>query len=177
MSLVEVSKSIGELAKAFHEKSVELDRLKALYSSKLELLNSYVACLPGENKETISDESLLDHIKSPVCCQNCNALVWDSSSEFLLLPKRLIRVPGVESDMALTQLSNSLDHTSIKDDNEENETHHGNENENHNYNHESEISVDKAKKSYHGKSKKVCSYCKKTGHSRARCFVRLNGQA
>lgn len=163
MSIVEVLKSVEVLAKAVHEKSKHLDELIAQYNTKIQLVNSFLEKLPTTNEvdELLTDELFINSIKKPQC-PSCNK---SFDGEFILVPKRKVEVKvDGENTASIRQNEQS---TSSPDAHspyiliKESSTSRGAASNNN---------------MYREKSKKVCSYCKKTGHSRARCFKRLNGE-
>ncbi|CAH6719032.1 hypothetical protein CLIB1444_01S19922 [[Candida] jaroonii] len=80
-------------------------------------------------------------------------IIKDTDGDFIKLPKKLIRVP--EDIKKNTEDSGpQIRHLSLDSTNS-----------------------NKVKETkYLNKSKKTCSYCNKTGHNRAKCFKRLNGE-
>lgn len=164
MSIVDVLKSVDELAKAINEKSQEINRLKAQYSEKLLLLNSYVDHLPVTS-DSINDDELLEQINKDVKCENCSHTVWSNlnkDSKFVILPKDFVRNPNLNIEKEQSN-SNTIRH----EDTMQNTTEEIYNTPNNNH----------KNKKYFNKSKKICSYCKKPGHSRSKCFVRLSKES
>lgn len=162
MSLLEVLKSVDELARAYQEKTKVLDQLKSEYEGKLALINKYIETLPKEDSQAlINDEELLNRLKEPVACKNCNNTVWNNGEgNMVLLPRSCVKVPESskdpkdpknpkETDDMIRRLQLIQIHPSTPN-------HNSRANKN--------------------SSKRVCSYCQKKGHSRAKCFARLNGE-
>lgn len=159
MSLVEVLKSLDELAKAFHEKSASLDKVKLEYTAKLKFINKYIERLPttSENEdghESVEDDKLLNQLSSSITCKNCKHIVWDNQqSDLVLIPRKMLKVPEVvdKQDVADRDNIRNLQQMLILDQ-----------------------EVPKSSKKF--SSKRVCSYCNKKGHSRAKCYARLTNE-
>lgn len=151
MLIVEVLKTVGELASAITQKTQELERLKQEYESKLRVVNLYIARIEGASQETDSD--ICSVLETQLRCSKCQNVVYDlnQDTEYILIPKKkahLLRSAGGSLDTELGDLSL---HAQTP-------------------NSTSAVYV-KPKKS---NSKKTCSFCNQTGHSRARCFERLS---
>lgn len=164
MSIVDVLRSVDELAKAINEKSQELTRLKTQYSEKLLLLNTYVDHLPVTS-DSINDDELLEQINKDVKCENCSHTVWSNlnkDSKFVVLPKGVVRNPNLNIGKDQSTNYTIRHEDTMQNTNKEtyNTTHNNPKN-----------------KKFFNKSKKICSYCKKPGHSRSKCFVRLSKES
>lgn len=162
MSIVEVLKSVEVLAKAVHEKSKHLDELIAQYNTKILLVNKFLDKLPTdcEINKLLTEEQFIDSINHPQC-PKCQATIDD---EFLIIPKRKVAVENDAENESKVSKSTNVPHDELSTSSPE---------------HISSYLPNKSTTSQHKyqeKSKKVCSYCKRTGHSRARCFKRLNGE-
>lgn len=172
MTLLEVLQKVDQLARSFHEKSKALDNLKTEYTRKLELINEYVKTLPnleqGElNNESISDEVLLTQLKTQLVCQNCKLeVVLDN--DFVMLPKKMIKVPkhieDSDNEETIRQMQKLLVQASNSQAPDANSSDTNSSSLRDNKNKSKTL------------SKKICSYCNKRGHSRARCYTRLNNE-
>lgn len=170
MLIAEVSATVENLAILVHKKSNELAKLQKEYHEKLEILNKYIDMIAEkteylenvENPEQSqtsqksgnlqnspeTDNTLLKLISTPVYCPLCLNTLYDlsSNSDFVLIPRNKVHLLGDEGH-TVEKVETAMESLQV-----------------------SEQPV--AKK--HGKLKKTCSYCKKPGHSRARCFTRLS---
>lgn len=172
MSLVDVLKSVGELANAINKKTRELDELKHLYDSKLRDLNTYIESLHISNTH-ISPEVLQRQLDSQIHCPKCDECIWENGKqEFVLIPKQLIElesIPATQNDKFIPNLRGHSLNDQAKGIQEIQDKL-----QQHNFHRPTSDKPDQ--KPQHNKSKRICSYCKKTGHSRARCYKRLNGE-
>lgn len=170
MLLLELSKSMGDLAIVINKKTAELDAVKSEYSKKLSILNKYIEKIEkltqpqeGELKRN-GDESLL---QNSIDCPNCHHKVYDleSESEFILIPcNKFILLCDTSDELPNERQSSQPAHEGnssqpARDTGQPNAKY---------------LISTKPKASKSGNSKKTCSYCHKSGHSRARCFTRLS---
>lgn len=169
MSIVELLKSVDQLAKAVTSKNKELDQLKENYNAKIEQMNHYLSkiqqlALPQtSNDSEINDEEFLDMVNSSQC-SNCNLKL--DTEEYIVIPraqlKQLISNDSqLKDDLANLKLDNTI-----------------NEEERHSASiptaHKSKQSIYTPPVKERGNTKKICSYCKKQGHTRAKCLTRLS---
>lgn len=169
--LTEISQQVNFLAEKISSKNKELEKLKSEYTSKLAYLEQVESLYLKSIGQNTADPKLDINLK--VDCKNCGATVYDAkeidrskNDYFILFPKAKINdllllssanrkatssvaKSGVNrDDKAITATSNKQSSTLAV-----NSTSRENQNKKH--------------------KKKVCSYCKKAGHSRAKCFKRL----
>lgn len=164
MSVVELLKTIDGLANAINEKNKEIENLKRNYSEKIFIVNSYISLLQqagsfetDKQQNAFNEEDLIKALKEPLRCSKCSATIIsnESNKDFFILPKNTIQFLNgkIEEQVSPPKLeTNKSNETTIQ------------------------RSEDKYSKrnDHKNKSKKTCSYCHKTGHSKARCFKRLN---
>ena len=162
MSAIELLKTIDGLANAITEKNKEIENLKRYYSEKVSIVNSYINLLhqvgsfEGDEYNAINEEDLVQSLKKPFCCPKCFTRITsnENDEDFFILPKTTIQILNgkIEELVSATKSETNKKNTTIQ----RSEDDHG-------------------KKNYRKKkSKKACSYCHKTGHSKAKCFKRLN---
>lgn len=173
MLIAEVSATVENLAILVHKKSNELAKLQKEYHEKLEILNKYIGKIAEntqyleivenpeqsqtsqksgklQNSSETTDNTLLKIISTPVCCPLCLNTLYDLSfnSDFVLIPRNKVHLIGDgDEGHTVEKVESAMESLQV-----------------------SEKQVSKK----HGKLKKTCSYCKKPGHSRARCFTRLS---
>lgn len=163
MLIVDVSKTIGGLAEAINKKSAELANLEEEYRSKLEVLNRYISKIEQDSAQESSimksQEEILRLISTPVNCPKCLHEIYnpENDSDYVLIPKAQIEILKDERVHHKNQTVKGKD-IALSDNLTENKPA------------EQYLPESKSKKN---KLKKTCSYCNKTGHSRARCFARL----
>lgn len=89
MLIVDVLKTVGDLASAINRKTRELDALKEEYAAKLALVNQH-----AENLSQLSEKDYLDLLQSKIECPQCHTVVHDNAaSNFVLVPKGKVSVP------------------------------------------------------------------------------------
>ena len=161
MNILELLKTVEELAKVIVQKNNELEVLKEGYDSKIRQLNEYIESVQQglnipDNTTTISGDQLLKTVEQGNVCPNCNNTLWNEQ-DYILLPKRkvkLLTVQGHEQQQfQLQTLSQDEVQSNI-------------------YSHPHALPA-KDKKSKATSNKRICSYCKQLGHSRAKCPARL----
>lgn len=109
---------------------------------------------PQTQLDSIEDGDFLNKINEKVTCPNCDHEIWNNESkesDYLLIPKKKLKYLLEDS------VVDEFKQLRIKDD------------ETHTY-------IKHTPVNNNGKSKRVCSYCHKPGHQRARCFKRLNSE-
>lgn len=169
MLVVEVLKTVGQLASAISQKTKELDLLKREYEIKLQILDQYIAkvapteLLPKES--TSKAENITELLSKELRCSSCSNVVYSlkDQSDYVLVP--LGRAQEKASDM--TELLQSLRDLKLGAQQADNEQTPA----------VSRTLPDKPNKERtksHGKLKRTCSYCNEPGHTRARCFARLS---
>lgn len=157
MAIVELLKSLDNLARAIVEKNKEVDEMKKEYESKLRTVNQYLKLLQDPtNHSTTNEETFLTALANQATCPHCEKhLNTSASSEFVLIPRNQIAIKstpvGDEEEAQETTINDTTEECTSK---------------------ESEIRHGQAKKQ--NNSKRICSYCKAPGHSRAKCFKRLS---
>lgn len=155
MSIVELQKSVDTLARAVADKTKELEDLKKVYDEKLNTINAYMLnvqeSLGLEGQDEIDDDHFISRISEPIRCDKCDTEVYgnDAGSQFVLVPKSMLRNIISQKKVEIPAMQNLTLAEPI---------HSEKSSKNHHY----------------SKSKKTCSYCKKTGHSRAKCLTRLS---
>lgn len=146
MLLAEISKSMGDLALAVNRKTAELDRMKAEYDTKLRIVNKYIDKINAMMDSSSQTElGELDALEKTVSCPACHTKVYDLDEE-----SEYVLVPRNKIHLLRETESESATR---------------------------EIKAEPLPVPKPGRSKSrtiTCSYCNKTGHSRARCFVRLS---
>ena len=171
MSIVELLKSVDTLAKIINQKNHELEELKKGYDSKLHEINKYIRILQEQEgikvDGEIPEEILRQKINNVIKCSKCDHEIWNinSDNEFIIIPKQKLQyLLGKESDKRLLDGLGelTLQKDSVTDTNSEIRPSP-----------KGYSSPKGYKKQYHTKSKKICSYCSKPGHSRAHCLIRL----
>ncbi|XBA49184.1 hypothetical protein SBP28_003721 [Candidozyma auris] len=179
MSVFEVSKTVGELAAAITQKSKELDRLKKEYEVKLRVLDAYISkVVPLEmflSKGEESDKEVTDVIDQELRCSNCSNIIYSlqEGCDYILVPRALAQQKAAQVD----DLSAAISALSASDNNVTDS--HTDPALSDNIAKAPTASSRQSKKQ-HGKQKRTCSYCNRSGHTRARCFERLSkepGQA
>lgn len=155
MSIVELSNSVDKLAKAVAEKNKELDKLKQSYEEKIDQLNECILLLTEgiKKSEEFTEYTLLDDYKKAITCSNCrSSVVFDENYLVVPLGKISKQIQGTELSKKFHQLeiSRSTEQKGEK------------------------LSTVKPKKKERTKNKIICSYCKKPGHTRAKCEARLS---
>ncbi|KAK6459002.1 Zn-finger, CCHC type [Scheffersomyces xylosifermentans] len=170
MSTIELSKTVDDLAKVIANKNKELEELKQDYDEKMHILSNYLSKLQevigttanGEEWD-IDEESLLKSLTLPMKCPSCNTSIVSNEEDFeyIRIPKKRIR----RSPHYNTNLGSSKSVSSIESAGDYLTGDRGQE---------SKTTRPASTNKIHQKSKKVCSYCNKPGHSRAKCFLRLS---
>lgn len=172
MSIVDILKSLDELAKAITQKNIEVDELKKLYNHKISIINQYVELLDSDiDFEKIENEilemELVERLEKPIVCENCNNSIslLDGSSKFALIPKSRIRQVKLNKTPSTNRGDIVHDNGSSANITPSNVNGYipaklEKRGQIHAYN--------------RNQSKKTCSYCNKPGHTRAKCFTRLN---
>lgn len=174
MSVVDLLKSVDTLAKIINQKNRELDELKKGYDAKLHEINKYVEVLQklgltDDKNEVMSEERFRKIIHQPAKCSNCNHEIWniDGDGELVAIPRKKLQYILQNTHMDVPSLLGGMEDLKIKDNESScfeprvRPNFKGNQSSN-------------GERHFANKSKKTCSYCKKTGHSRAHCLVRLN---
>lgn len=150
MGILELLKSVDELAKVIVQKNNELEQLKEGYDSKVRQLNEYIALVQQglqihDDERTITGDELLETMKQPIKCSHChNKLSLDG--DFILIPKRKVALLGTKDTSTRNIDEKQLPGITVPT---------------------------KEKKSKSTSNKRICSYCKTLGHSRAKCPARL----
>ncbi|CAX39991.1 conserved hypothetical protein [Candida dubliniensis CD36] len=144
MSILELSKEIDKLAKIINEKNKELETLQRNYDSKLHMINKYIETISPSSTGTIPEEQLINAISKPIECPHCHEKLWDNQEKSTFL-----LIPKQKIDT-------KFDTIATQDEQPQPPT--------------ITTSSNKQKK----KTNIVCSYCKMTGHTRAKCRKRLN---
>lgn len=158
MSIVELLKSVDILARAIAEKTKELEDLKKVYEEKLETINAYILNVQEsillQDQDEIDDDHFISQITEPIRCTKCNTEVYGNTldSKFILVPKSKLKniIPKQMKPEVKIPNVEKLTLSSSTDSEKLTRNHH------------------------YSKSKKTCSYCKKAGHSRAKCLTRLS---
>ncbi|GEQ68238.1 hypothetical protein JCM33374_g1905 [Metschnikowia sp. JCM 33374] len=180
MSFAEVSKSMGDLAAAITKKNMELDRLKSEYEKKLRLVEAYLSHLPMAKTSSEKDAGdfvhSLESLHSPITCPRCSSTLFDldKESDFVLIPKSRLRSMEKKSGGYIRgrqtwvsgegETRKDIPGKSVDSVNPVNAPNSS----------KSPRIYQPNTHSSHSKSKRTCSYCNKSGHSRARCFTRLS---
>lgn len=179
MSAIELLKTIENLVQVVNEKNRELERLKTEYDSKINEINRYWEALhdsisgkssiSSTREGEISDEELIQTLKSRVKCPQCDTEVWNNEekSDFILFPRQKLQViqQSHQSDVKSDKNDSKMDH---KTNPSQSSSQRSSQNS-----HTPTPHPATPKKS----AKKTCSFCHQTGHSRARCLQRLNNDS
>lgn len=162
MLIVDVSKTLGDLAEAINKKSATLDRLEQEYRSKLEILNRYISKLEVNSNEMtaalVPQDEILSLIGTKRSCPHCQNIIYDpkNDSDYVLIPKSHVEIlHDKRLEGGATKGNGEKTPAGIVGSDK------------------AEEQASSALSSRKGKLKKTCSYCNKPGHSRARCFSRL----
>ena len=125
--------------------------MKKGYDSKLHEINKYIRILQEQEvikvDGEIPEEILRQKIDNVIKCSKCDQYLLGKESD-----KRLLDGLG---ELTLQKDSVSDTNSEIRPSPKGYSSPKG------------------YKKQYHTKSKKICSYCSKPGHSRAHCLIRL----
>lgn len=157
----ELQEVIDNLVKAVAARESELEKLAKEYQEKLNVLNSYIdqfQQLSNDNLESQDEQKIQELLSAEISCPLCHANLYklDNDSEFLLVPKLKVKsiLRGTLADKAnaADSLKATLKSLQISD----------------------QLPQTVVAKKLHRPKKMTCSYCKKLGHSRARCFTRLS---
>lgn len=157
----ELAEVIENLVKAVATRESELDQLAKKYQEKLNILNDYIhqiQALTNVEESSENGESTEKLLETDVDCPLCHANLYklNSESDFLLIPKLKIRsilqnTPKERGESAAS-LAKALENLQVTE----------------------EAPQAATPRKLHKQKKMTCSYCKKLGHSRARCFTRLS---
>ncbi|ABN68470.2 Zn-finger, CCHC type, partial [Scheffersomyces stipitis CBS 6054] len=169
MSAMELSSTVDQLARVIISKNKQLEDLSSVYEKKLQTLNEYISKIQialgnevagSSSIQSIVDDDFLAEIQKDISCPRCNSVLHDKSDdyEYIKIPKKTIR----PTNMANT----GKEFNPIKSPEVEKSISVGSVS--------SEVSSKNSSSHRHQQSKKICSYCKKPGHSRAKCYVRLS---
>ena len=147
MSILELLKEIDKLAKIINEKNKELETLQKNYDSKLHTINKYIESISPSTTGTVPEEQLINAISKPIECPHCHQKLWDNQekSTFLLIPKQKID----------TKFDTTV---AVRDEQPQPQ----------------QLTTSTTSNKQKKKTNIVCSYCKMTGHTRAKCYKRLN---
>lgn len=157
----ELAEVIDNLVKAVASRESELDNLAKEYKEKLNVLNDYIhhiQTLTNVEESGESDKSSEELLKADMECPLCHANLYklNSESDFLLIPKlkvgSILQNTPKERGERAASLAKALENLQVTE--------------------EAPPAVTPRK--LHKTKKMTCSYCKKPGHSRARCFTRLS---
>ncbi|ODQ82374.1 hypothetical protein BABINDRAFT_158982 [Babjeviella inositovora NRRL Y-12698] len=181
----QVSDSVDKLAKVINEKNKILDLLKKEYERKLHEVEYYSAVLkaqmqshgkelePSYGTQVDGQSTRTDLFEISRClesqkCQSCDLEIWNISHidkfPYLLIPK-VERIPPLVKDESGLELANQLEtRLKLTPSNSPPLLNGG----------VLQQSPNPTNPRYLKKmSKKTCSYCNSTGHSRAKCPIRL----
>lgn len=165
MLVVDLLTTVGQLASAITQKTKELDKLKAEYEAKIQILDKYIAKVTENSPETDSPNKTeaADLLQKELRCQNCSHLIYslNEQSDYVLVPKRV----ALEKGAQVPKLLQSLEQLQL-----------GSESANPTPPPQNSRPSQPRNKKQHAKLKRTCSYCDEPGHTRARCLARLNGE-
>ena len=161
MLFADIYKSLGELAGAIAKKNKEVEELKSEYERKLRVVERYLQHFPGA-EPALDANALVNLLEKaePVTCPNCSTTLYDllKHTDFVLVPKSRLRI---QSETGTEEIAPNQENLPGSKDQP----------------HQLPEPAKKPHNNRHGsKLKRTCSYCNKAGHSRARCFTRLNGE-
>lgn len=175
MLLIEILRTVGQLAEAVAQKTAEVDKLKKDYEKKLATVNKYIELLTSHNanNDVLSEDKAMELIEKDITCPHCHKNVnsLQENPDYVVVPRKKIHVPQQSARDVANQLHQlTLDTQKVRQDittHEEKDPVSGPKDL-------PKDSIPKEPKKHHGgKLKRTCSYCKQPGHSRARCFKRL----
>lgn len=182
MLIVDVLKTVGQLASAISQKTRELEELKQQYESKIHILNKYIEKIqrgPHDNSAK-SQESITNMLDTPLRCSACQNTVYDleTESDYILVPKNKAHLLKEEPEKDMEPLP-KLDELSVYDSGNADQNPYGSSSRNPLGNSSRSLQGnpsqnDPYEKPKKASKKKTCSYCHQAGHSRARCLTRLN---
>lgn len=166
MNILELLKTVDELAKVIVQKNNELELLKEGYDSKIRQLNEYISVVRkgldikdyDDSRQTITGEELLQTVLKANVCSNCLHRMWNED-DFILVPLQKVRL--------LSGPEQKERHVERQPEQQKPEQQQPEQRQQHVYSHPHSQS----KKST--SSKRICSYCKQLGHSRAKCPTKL----
>lgn len=170
MLVVEVLKTVGQLAAAITQKSKELDLLKAEYESKLKILDEYITkVVPREEQRRENGSNEIDTcelLQKELRCLKCQNIVYSLKEEtdYVLVPRKVAERKAADIPdliQSLEKLETSVKSINAGSSRPLQQTPQVNQPQRQN-------------KKQHGKLKRTCSYCDDPGHTRARCFARLS---
>lgn len=168
LSLENLLNTVDSLVRTVANKNLELEELKKNYDERLHLINRYIelvqnaakeeedkAASDGRRSELISQEQFLGLVNQKVECSDCRKTFWDNSEllEYVLIPKKTLKYLLKGSEDPLSDAFGKLRTAPV---------------------YSGTVAGSGQRRKEQPKGKKTCSYCHKTGHSRAKCFARLN---
>ncbi|CUM64126.1 uncharacterized protein PRCAT00001717001 [Priceomyces carsonii] len=174
MSIVEFLTTIDKLVQSINDKNQELEDLKKTYNSKLEIINKYVKKLQELHGELdvdplskLTHKQFIRNLENSVLCPNCDEKVWslDADSDYILFPKTQLMhlLPEFPEGNCAEDIQAPVIEKSKPEQNIQ-------------IYHNTQRNIEK--NTYRSANlttpKKTCSYCKKPGHSRSKCFIRLS---
>ena len=177
MSIVELLNTVDKLAKAVTQKNKELDTLKLEYNAKITQMNLYLSTLQEivltenhNHQQDVTDDEFIAATTGSLSCPKCSTGV--SMDDFVILPKGKIKLLAEKSEplrlsfeklnLEATATSSTISSTTPKYSPSKDSR-------------DSSASPHTDKKHQERRLPKiVCSYCQKPGHTRAKCFARLN---
>ncbi|CAH2350445.1 hypothetical protein CLIB1423_01S10264 [[Candida] railenensis] len=179
MSIVELSSTVDKLAKAVTQKNKELDTLKSEYNAKIMQMNSYLSTLQdivlAENhnhQQEVTDDDFITATNGGLNCPKCSTRV--RMDDFIIVPRGKIRLLAEKSE----PLRSSFEKLNLEGTSATTNTNYAtttNTTPKYSPSKDSSASPHTDKKHQERRSSKViCSYCQKPGHTRAKCFARLN---
>lgn len=159
MSIGQLQKCVEDLAKVVSQKDKELKELKKEYDSRLRVINQYLDRLGVLDRKCLKAEELEKIIRQPITCENCEEVIWkvDEDAQCLLIPKSKLELLDAKGKNELER-RNGPQSDSLEPKKQVNDQETGR----------------RTGRQINLYSKKICSYCKKTGHTRAKCFKKLS---
>lgn len=171
MSITELLSTVDQLARAVTQKNKELDALKVEYNAKIAQMNLYLSSLQDlvlgdthRNKEGANDDAATAAVG--LSCPQCSATV--ELDDYVIIPKSKIRLLFEEVE----PLRRSLENVTIG---EEPAAHTNSAAKYISPKGLRLVGPPRDRKLQEKKfSSVICSYCQKPGHTRAKCYARLN---
>lgn len=168
--IVELLRTIGELARAVAAKDAEIEEMKSIFDKQIAVLNSYISQLelhlphasndlPATGELDLPVEDFLQTLETFKSAHR-NSTATASSDQYILVPthklKYLLKRPSQSTPPPKVGIEKANTVLPIKS---------------------FFASVSRSGSELHAhsnpRSKRTCSYCNQPGHSRARCIERL----
>lgn len=146
MLIPDISATVEQLAGVVSKKYEELAKIKTEYENKLRYLNLVIERVnpSGDIQNTIDEDTFDEIIRKSAFCPNCQHKLSNMDENH-----DYVILPKLKAN--LRSLHTETQDSAIV-----------------------QLAITELSLSKREKTKKICSYCHKPGHTRARCFLRLN---